>query len=307
MFRSTVPLGAAGSEVNIVAIDRQGKRDELGFVLRPRAQSPAPADIAPAAGVAPVVKLPPLDLGKFYALVIGNNDYTGLPRLDTAVADAEAVGRTLRDKYGFEVTLLQNANRYQILSALNQYRATLTEHDNLLIYYAGHGELDETNQRGHWLPVDAEPDSTANWISNVQITDILNAMSAKRVLVVADSCYSGALTRASLAQLDSGMSEEARLSWLRALAKNRSRTALTSGGLQPTLDSGGGGHSVFARALLEVLDSNNDLIEGQRLHREVSARVTYAAEQVRFEQVPQYAPIKHAGHEAGEFFLVPKI
>ena len=307
LFRSTVPLGVAGSEVSIVAIDRQGKRDDLSFVLRPREGSSSPADIEPAAGVAPVAKLPSLDLGRFHALVIGNDAYTGLPRLDTAVADAEAIGRVLGEKYGFEVTLLRNANRYQILSALNQYRANLTENDNFLIYYAGHGELDQANQRGHWLPVDAEPDSSANWISNVQITDILNAMSAKRILVVADSCYSGSLTRASLAQLDSGMSEEARLSWLRALAKNRSRTALTSGGLQPTLDSGGGGHSVFARALLEVLERNNDLIEGQRLHREVSARVTFAAEQVRFEQVPQYAPIKYAGHEAGEFFLVPGV
>ena len=57
------------------------------------------------------------------------------------------------------------------------------------MYYAGHGQLDRVNQRGHWLPVDAEPDSPANWISNISVTDILNAMALQQLLVVADSCY----------------------------------------------------------------------------------------------------------------------
>jgi hypothetical protein len=126
------------------------------------------------------------------------------------------------------------------------------------------------------------------------------------VLVISDSCYSGSLTRSALAQLDPDMSDEARSTWVRAMARKRSRTALTSGGLAPVLDQGGGDHSVFARALLEVLEQNEGILEGQRLYRELSARVTYAAEQYRFEQLPQYAPIQHAGHESGDFFLVPR-
>ena len=97
-----------------------------------------------------------------------------------------------------------NATRYDILAALNELREKLTDKDNLLIYYAGHGELDERNQRGHWLPVDAEPNSTANWISNVAITDVLNSMTVQQLLVVADSCYSGTMTRSSLGRLEGG-------------------------------------------------------------------------------------------------------
>ncbi len=159
--------------------------------------------------------------------------------------------------------------------------------------------------RGQWLPIDAERDSTANWISNVAITDVLNAMNARHVMVVSDSCYSGALTRSSLASLDAALSDEKRAAWLRTLASKRSRRALTSGGLAPVLDAGGGGHSVFAGAFLEVLSENGDVLEGQRLFQELSARVTYAARNYQFEQLPQYAPIKYAGHEAGDFFLVP--
>jgi uncharacterized caspase-like protein len=303
-----MPVPESGVEVAIKAIDNQGRQAGLSFVLSPESETSAPPDVTTAAGPAlGPARIPPLTFGRYHALVIGNNAYPHLPRLETAVADAQGVADLLSKKYGFEVTLLRDANRYQILSALNAYRANLTSADNLLIYYAGHGELDQLNQRGHWLPVDAEPDSTANWISNADITDILNAVAAKHVLVVADSCYSGSLTRASLTRLQSGLSESEWIARLRALDAKRSRTALTSGGLQPTLDSGGGQNSVFAKAFLAVLAENDGLLEGQRVHQEVQARVTYAAEQVRFEQVPEYAPIRYSGHEGGEFFFVPRV
>ena len=306
LFRATVPVSDQGTRVSVAAIDRQGKRADLDFLIeRAAAEVGAVAQPEPAVAARPVI--PDLNLGQFHALVIGNNAYQFLPPLKSAINDARAVAEVLSEKYGFKVTLIEDADRYQILSSLNELRKTLTENDNLLIYYAGHGELDRTNMRGHWLPVDAEAESSANWISNVAVTDILNAMNARRVLVVADSCYSGALTRAAMARLESGMDQEARLAWLKAMADKRSRTALTSGGLAPTLDGGGGDHSVFARAFLDVLEQNDGLIEGQRLFQEISARVTYAASKFRFEQLPQYAPIKFAGHEAGEFFFRPEV
>ena len=47
--------------------------------------------------------------------------------------------------------------------------------------------LDRANVRAYWLPVDAEPNSDANWISSAMLTDHLNRMAAHHVLVVADS------------------------------------------------------------------------------------------------------------------------
>jgi cell division protein FtsL len=307
LFSEEVPIGPEGNKVSIVAVDRQGKRAALEFMLAPETQLAALTDsIVEAAPAPPAIALPPIDFGNYHALVIGNNAYTYLPELDTAIADAEAVADLLASRYGFQVTLLRDATRYQILSALNELRASLSEDDNLLVYYAGHGTLDEANNRGNWLPIDAEADNSANWISNVSITDILNAMSAKHILVVADSCYSGALTRTALAQLDPGMSERERHKWLTTAADLRSRTALTSGGLAPTLDGGGGGHSVFARAFLDALAANDRLLEGQQLHREIAGGVIGAAEQVRFQQIPEYAPINHTGHVGGDFLFVPK-
>lgn len=250
-----------------------------------------------------------IDFGKYYALIIGNQNYKKIPSLDTPINDAHDVDKVLREKYGFNTQLLIDANRYQILTALNELRAKLTENDNLLIYYGGHGVLDKVNKRGHWLPIDAELESDANWISTVSITDILNAMSPRHILVVADSCYSAALTRSAIPRLDAGMSQEKKSEWVKTVLMSKSRTALTSGGLKPVLDGGGDGrHSVFANAFVKELQNNNNFLEGQMLYRNVSADVVSATggADKQQTQIPEYAPIEGTGHEGSEFFFMPK-
>jgi uncharacterized caspase-like protein len=231
--------------------------------------------------------------------------YQHWPTLYTPKHDAVRAAEILSKQYAFKTKVLLNATRFDILQALNEYRKTLTDKDNLLLYYAGHGHWEEKIERGYWIPVDGHIDSDVNWISTFAITDILSAMSIRHVLVVADSCYSGALTRSALARLETGMSEEARQHWLKTIAEKRSRTVLSSGGLQPVLDSGGGDHSVFAKAFLDALANNKEILEGQRLGLEIAARVSYAAAADRMAQEPQYAPIRYAGHEAGDFLFVP--
>ena len=71
----------------------------------------------------------------------------------------------------------------------------LTPRDNLLIYYAGHGWLDIDADQGYWLPVNATRESQIEWISNNAITSEIRAIQAKHIIVVADSCYSGKLSR----------------------------------------------------------------------------------------------------------------
>jgi hypothetical protein len=107
-----------------------------------------------------------VDFGNYYALIIGNNAYTEFPQLKTPVNDAQAIARILQQKYKFKTEVLINADRAAILRTINRYRERLTNNDNFLLYYAGHGDLDEKNNRGHWLPVDASPVDTTNWISN---------------------------------------------------------------------------------------------------------------------------------------------
>jgi hypothetical protein len=138
-----------------------------------------------------------LALGDYHALVIGNNDYRHMLNLKAAIADAEAISALLASRYGFSVTTLINASRYDVIGAMSELRASLSFDTNLLIYYAGHGIVDPVTERGYWLPVDADQDNPANWVSNDDIIDMLKAIPARHILVIANSCYSGTLTRAA--------------------------------------------------------------------------------------------------------------
>jgi hypothetical protein len=250
-------------------------------------------------------ELPTRDFGRYYALIVGNNKYAYLEKLQTAVKDAEEVDRILRKKYGFRTKILKDARRYQLISALHEFRENLTGEDNFLLYYAGHGELDVINKRGYWLTIDAEKKNPANWISNSIITDILNTMSAKHILVIADSCYSGTMTGLSIPHLMPGMPEEVLSYTFGTMLKKRSRTVLTSGGLKPVLDEGGGKHSIFAKVLLSLLEDNIGVIQGKDLHSDVSPRVSVKAAFLGEKQDPLYAALQYVGHEGGDFFFVP--
>jgi hypothetical protein len=303
IFRATVPLEGAVTRVELVAVDRQGKRAARRFEFR--APMSAQAEPVAARQTAPDPAAEALEGGNFYALVIGNDDYASYPKLESARADAEAVAEVLETDYGFVVTALYDATRYDILSALNQFRVNLAQDDNFLVYYAGHGELDPVNQRGYWLPVDARVDDTTNWISNTAITDLLSALPARHVMVVADSCYAGSLPGASFPRVDPGLDDADWVTWHETMAGKRSRTALTSGGLAPVPDGAAGGHSRFAAALTDVLLANDGVLSGQVLFQEVAARAALASERSAFDEQPHYAPIQYAGHESGDFFFVP--
>jgi hypothetical protein len=242
-----------------------------------------------------------IDFGQYSALVIGNNEYDYLPDLKTAVADAEAVSKVLERKYRFNVTLLKNARRSTILEALNKITSQLTEKDNLLIYYAGHGTLDKYTDTGYWQPVEATSESDTFWIPTTDINRYLTRMNAKHVLVIADSCYAGSLlTRGETSHLQTG--EEPK-TWLRRMLEQRSRTALTSGWLEPVQDRGSGAHSVFAEVLLNILHENDNILDGHSLFQQLKRPVTTRAS--GSQQIPQYADIKSPKHEGGDFLLVP--
>lgn len=303
LFKVLLPVNAKRKPIKIVAVDNQGKRAKIEFEL---VQSTKPRAIKVGGFSNSEKQQVSGSLGNFHALVIGNNNYTQYPLLKTAVNDAKSVAAVLSNKYGFRTTTLVNANRFMILAALNRLSKKLSEKDNLLVYYAGHGELAKNKQAGFWLPVDAGRSNKKKWIPNSAISDVISSMPVKRVLVIADSCYSGSLTRSSLAQMDDSASNSERLTWLRAMAKSRARLALTSGGLKPVADEGTNNHSLFANALLNILSDNNDILEGQRLYNLLFAKVSIGAESMQLTQEPMYAPIRHAGHESGEFFFMPK-
>lgn len=307
LFRASIDVKPGGSAVQVAAIDQRGAQSTLEFTMVPQGQGSGGATAA-SGNAGGAATLPAgVKLGRYHALVIGNNSYqsAAYPALQSAVNDATAVAQLLRERYGYKTNLLLNATRFQLLTALNEAREALGPEDNLLVYYAGHGEVDADGKQGYWIPVDAQPGMSNTWVSNTSISEILETMKAQHVLVVADSCYSGAMTRAALPVANAAMAEGRWADWVKTMVAGRSRTALTSGGVQPVPDTGSGKHSYFARAFLNALEDNNRLLEAQQLFREVTTSLALAAVNAPVTQVPEYSPIQFAGHETGEFFFLP--
>jgi uncharacterized caspase-like protein len=281
-----------GETVRFVAVDRASRRAEaeLQFV------GPGSASPPPAPSTAPGGR--PAAGRRALALVIANGAYRSLPELRTARADGEAVARVLRDRYGYETRLVADASFLDTLKALDEAGAKLGAEDDLLVYFAGHGRMSEGGSRGYWLPVDARAEDPSTWIPNDAIAKLLGTFAAGRVLVVSDSCYAG-----TFAASGHDLAGDAPRS---GGGRARSRLVLTSGGLQPVLDEGGDGkHSIFARALLSVLQLADRPLSSTEIFSAVAARVSWRTGQLGVAQTPQLAPIRYAGHEAGEYVLSP--
>jgi tetratricopeptide (TPR) repeat protein len=252
--------------------------------------------------VAPVVAA---QSGKFYALVIGIDQYRApLPKLKTAVSDAAAVARELRDRYGFEVKLLldNEATRSNVLEAITRYRNELSASDSLLIYYAGHGYSDKDADKAYWLPVDADSSWSPNRISADDLTSGVKVQLARHVLIVSDSCYSGDLSR-DAEVVPRSSEQQAYLRYLGRMLNSRSRTIMASGGDEPVSDGGMDGHSVFAYAFLQALEQADESMftAGDLFSIHLKQRVGGNS-----EQQPRYDIIRNSGHDEGDFVFVRK-
>ncbi len=238
-----------------------------------------------------------VNLGNYHALVIGNNNYQYLENLRTALDDALSVGAILEKKYGFKVTVLKDATREGIIDSLYNYRKTLSENDNLLIYYAGHGFLDKEANLGYWLPVEAKKDSDSHWVSNFDITNKLKVIAAKHIMIVADSCYSGSFTRDArgLVVRRKNLDDD---SYLVKMAKIKSRVVLSSGGIEPVED-GEGLHSVFNKYFIQALEENTGVIDSASIYPQIKRMVMMNA-----SQTPEYGDIRFTGSEGGDFLFV---
>jgi uncharacterized protein len=293
----------------IARLEDERRKSSERIANLPKIRTPqgavAPTQLPPAADER---TLAGLKFGRYYAIVIGNQNYQSMEKLSTPKYDAERAASILADKYGFNVQILEDANDVTMLKTINDLNSVLKPEDNVLIYYAGHGARlsNGRNENGYWLPVNADaPPKDTFWVPNEQITGHLSRLPAKRVLVVADSCYAGLLsTDPSYLFLNDKVSYSKE--YIKYKLPKRSRLLLASGGDKPVLDEGGGANSVFARAFLDELENNTGILSSPELFSRIRKRVEVTAAKNKFVQSPEFKSIKGAGHEVGDFFFVPK-
>lgn len=243
-----------------------------------------------------------LKFGKYYALIIGIDGYTGSwTSLNNAVNDAKAVANLLGTKYMFdEIRTLYDgqATRENVIKELEYLVNNVKEGDNVFIYYSGHGDFKKNLNKGYWVPIDAHSMSTFQYISNSDLQTYIGGIQSRHTLLVSDACFSGDIFRGGEAEQDKSNSEK----YLTKVHNLKSRRAITSGGIEPVMDGGKDGHSVFAYYLLQTLKNNQrQYLDADLLFESLKIPVVNNS-----EQVPNYNPIRSTGDEGGQFLFIKK-
>ncbi|MBI3502244.1 MAG: caspase family protein [Bacteroidetes bacterium] len=241
-------------------------------------------------------------VGNYYALIIGVDNYKGKwPPLKNAVSDAKAIEALLKSKYKFNTfhTLYnEQASRKAIISELEWLSKNAEEEDNVFIYYSGHGEFKKELNKGFWVPADALSNSTADYISNNDLQTYLVGIKSKHTLLVSDACFSGDILRGNTISVPFEDTEK----YYRDVHGLISRQAMTSGGIEPVLDGGKNGHSVFAYYFLKTLNENdNKYFDAGQLYEKIKIPVVNNS-----EQTPKLSPVKDTGDEGGQFIFIKK-
>jgi hypothetical protein len=253
--------------------------------------------------------------GKRYAVIIANETYdrarTGFDALKTPFEDADAVAAILTGKFGFvtEATLpdgktlplmVRDASRRDIETLLYWIGLVAGEKDTVLIYFAGHGIFEEKTTIAFWVPSDAEAGVPITYLSASTIAEAVQRMQANKVVIISDSCFSGALLRGG-GEAAPKIGDAERERALLRLSQRRTRILISSGNNEPVEDLGGQGHSVFARALLTGLeDMQHDAFSARELFDGYILPLVIA----NADQEPQYRPIERSGHEGGDIVFV---
>lgn len=258
----------------------------------------------------PAGKMRSKSMGRYFALVIGNNEYELLPDLETPHNDAERIAALLSDRFGFSTQLILDADEEVIKRAIYNLAKTARAEDNLLIYFAGHGEMrtqvDRSRMRGFWLPTNADKDQDVNWVDNWWVTDHLDTSDARRALVIADSCYGGVFSTDLPIGPVTGLPALSQKAFDRKLQR-KSRFVLASGGNSPVLDTTGpdSQHSVFASAFIDILEGSEGPMSVIELYGRIFDRMYAGLAAVGLEQEPELRVIRAAGHQSdGDFYFV---
>ncbi|OFX39500.1 MAG: hypothetical protein A2X08_09930 [Bacteroidetes bacterium GWA2_32_17] len=244
----------------------------------------------------------PIQIGNYYALIIGIDNYSGeWPKLKNAVADAKAIETLLKTKYqfsSFHTLYNEQATRENVIKEFEWLVKNVKLTDNLLIYYSGHGDFKQELNKGYWVPVDATTLSTLNFVSNNDIQTFLGGIKSKHTLLIADACFSGDIFRGKTVTIPYENSDK----YYTKVYNLPSRKAISSGGIEPVMDGGKEGHSVFAYYLLKTLNSNTSkYYDASQLYENIKIPIVNNS-----EQTPNFQPIKDSGDEGGQFLFILK-
>jgi len=232
-----------------------------------------------------------------YILAIGIDNYPGphFGPLDNPSGDAKRFSELLVSRYGFEEVMApllnEKATQENITNALDGLAFRIGKEDNLIIYFAGHGGKNPTSDIGYWVPVD-EGQKTHQRIANSYVLDCIEGITAKHIILISDSCFSGTLLekdRAGNPDLSHEYLDSLNSGWI-----------LVSGGIEKVTDGEKGKGTPFNQTICEFLEKNNKQSVAAGDFFDEVIRIT----RERTLQSPDAVPIKRVQvHKGGQMIF----
>lgn len=237
-----------------------------------------------------------------YALVIGVSDYgQGWPILGNSVSDAKKVASVLRSM-GWTVELLLDPDADALRTAL---LALVTgpgrdKERGVLVWYSGHGHTlaeADGSKLGYLVPKDApDPDRDEmgfmlKAVSMRFVETIAMRLKAKHVLMLFDSCFSGAIFQTTRAKPSPYIEE---------MVSSPVRQFITAGNENEKVPDQSIFKTVFLQGIKEgYADRNKDgYVTGQELGAYLQEQVVNYS---RKAQHPQYGKINNPKLDKGDF------
>jgi hypothetical protein len=230
----------------------------------------------------------PAHAEKRVALVVGNNDYKNVPKLQKAVNDARTMGDTLK-QLGFSVMVAENQNRQAFSETLLAFDKAVEPGDTAFFFYAGHGF--EIAGQNFLLPTDVPAASEGQEElvrdASVLADRIIERLQNKKVrtaILVFDACRNNPFERLGTRALSGGGG----LAPMTQLPEGVF-SVFSAGPRQTALDrlsnNDDNPNSVFTRTFSKELLPGENLVQVAQHTRRLVAEM---AETVSHKQIPVY-------------------
>jgi len=200
-----------------------------------------------------------------YAIVIGIEQYRQkLPKADFAAHDAKIVSEYLTKTMGYpEENVITLIGDRALKSDMEKYfdrwlSNNVEENGRVFIYYSGHGAPDTKSGGAYLVPYDGDPSFIAETGYPIaRLYESLGKLKAKEIIVVLDSCFSGAGGRSVLAK----GARPLVMNLQSNIALSRNMTVLSaSSGEQISSTYDEKGHGLFTYFLLKGI-KNEDVVK----------------------------------------------
>jgi len=154
------------------------------------------------------------------------------------------------------VEVVENATMNEVFEKLLEYnRKQYKPQDQLMIFFAGHGQFDEGFGEGYVVAKNslAVDKSKTSYISHSRLQAVINNIPCKHIFLTMDVCFGGTFDPEIAANRGGPEITDPDKEFLAKKLSHTTRRYLTSGGKEYVSDGIQGEHSPFAKKFIEAL------------------------------------------------------